>query len=253
MERICDGAFEGGELETLILPKPDVDMVKTWLSDEARKHFHEDDLAEYVSKAGNKVSVNVREIYKTMPKRIACALQKQIEQGTLSFGSYYQMNDKTKKPIEWIVLEKNENRVLLLSKYVLDARQYHSGDGKTNVVWKDSDLRKWMNGEFFESILDAMERKLVSPQGDRVFCLEKAEAEKYFPSDEDRKCVSTAYAMDQGAARESVWCLSSTGYYSYSSGNRCEIYAVSQYGSCCRYGFGSKLGIRPAMWITLDP
>jgi hypothetical protein len=253
VERICDGAFEGGELETLILPKPDVDMVKHWLSDEARKHFHEDDLAEYVSKAGNKVSVNVREIDKTMPKRIACALQKQIEQGTLSFGSYYQMNDKTKEPIEWIVLEKKENRVLLLSKYVLDVRQYHShsGGGGTHVAWESSDLRKWMNGKFFESILDAMERKLVSPQGDRVFCLKKAEAEKYFPSYEDRKGVSTAYAIDQGATRAYIWCLSSTEYYS--SGNCYVIHGVAENGDCGIYYFGSKLGIRPAMWITLDP
>ena len=88
VERICDGAFEGAKLETLVLAKPDADTVRSFLSDAAQKYFHEADLDGYVSKAGNQVSVNVREIEKTTPKRIARALQKQMEQGKGSACKY---------------------------------------------------------------------------------------------------------------------------------------------------------------------
>ena len=41
------------------------------------------------------------------------------------FGKYPQNNQNQKKDIEWIVLERYENRLLLLSKYALEHKEYH--------------------------------------------------------------------------------------------------------------------------------
>ena len=50
---------------------------------------------------------------------------------SIKFGKYEQDNslDNGKEDIEWIVLEKNENKFLLISKYILDKIQYDEGIG----------------------------------------------------------------------------------------------------------------------------
>ena len=73
----------------------------------------------------------------------------------MTFGSYPQATE-TLEPIEWIVLDvvpKTENadgRILLLSKYVLDAMPFDTShknsDGKNIYpTWAESDIRKWLN------------------------------------------------------------------------------------------------------------
>lgn len=74
---------------------------------------------------------------------------------TVTFGSYPQ-SDETgviKDPIEWIVLERDEEnyKALLLSKYILDCKRYDMSS-KTNYSWRDSELRAWLNDEFINSI-----------------------------------------------------------------------------------------------------
>ena len=59
---------------------------------------------------------------------------------TIEFGNYPQEEDGTEKPIEWIVMKKEGNQVLLLSKYVLDAKPYN--EEVEEVTWETSDIRK---------------------------------------------------------------------------------------------------------------
>ena len=46
----------------------------------------------------------------------------------VTFGRYEQDNDLSdgQEPIEWIVLDQGDNAVALISRYGLDARQYHN-------------------------------------------------------------------------------------------------------------------------------
>ncbi len=69
------------------------------------------------------------------------------------FGSYEQdANEKNgKEPILWRILWIQGNKALLLSEYALDVKAYHQKSKK--VTWKDSDVRKWLNTEFFEDAL----------------------------------------------------------------------------------------------------
>ena len=44
----------------------------------------------------------------------------------VKFGNYFQSNDTTKEPVEWLVIDENQDEVLLISKYVLDAQAYNT-------------------------------------------------------------------------------------------------------------------------------
>lgn len=67
--------------------------------------------------------------------------------GYVKFGSYPQNNGDIKEPIEWLVLEVNGNKALLISSYGLDCKEYHHEF--EFITWENCDLRKWLNGEFF--------------------------------------------------------------------------------------------------------
>ena len=70
---------------------------------------------------------------------------------TITFGSYPQsdVTGKTKEPIEWIVLDRDEEnkKALLLSKYILDCKPYN--DEYKEVTWETCSLRKWLNRDFY--------------------------------------------------------------------------------------------------------
>lgn len=61
------------------------------------------------------------------------------------FGRYVQANDtySDEKDIEWLVLEKKDNKSLIISKYALDCQPYN--ERKENVTWETCTLRKWLN------------------------------------------------------------------------------------------------------------
>ena len=80
---------------------------------------------------------------------------------TVSFGSYEQDGNTSNgpEPIQWIVLDKIDGQLLLLSADVLEARQYHHVPFE-EVTWENSDLRAWMNGDFYEGTFTPVQRGL---------------------------------------------------------------------------------------------
>ena len=143
---------------------------------------------------------------------------------TVLFGSYPQgrITSEKKDPIEWIVLDRDGSRLLLISKYALDAlpfMRYDYTPSETVVTWQSSLVRSWLNNEFLNTAFDDGELRMLErtsihnilPDGsygmmivDRVFVLSVDEAETYFPTSEERKCVATKYALGFGAYRSSV-------------------------------------------------
>ena len=67
----------------------------------------------------------------------------------IEFGIYPQGADGSVLPIEWIVLDVNENEALLISRHGLDCKQYHHE--RTKITWEYCDLRKWLNNDFIRS------------------------------------------------------------------------------------------------------
>ena len=143
---------------------------------------------------------------------------------TVTFGHYPQ-NYETPEPIEWIVLAARENSILLLSKYVIDAKAFDSSHlddwGFCNYpTWAESDIRKWLNDDsqsgFLSIAFDNYELDMIlevtnatsyydsisggSLANDRVFLLDRSEAENtnLFPTDEDRMADATPYTISKG-------------------------------------------------------
>ena len=133
----------------------------------------------------------------------------------IEFGSYEQDNNSSNgpEPIGWRVLEVSDGSALIVSEYALDARAYN--EDYESVMWATCTLRKWLNGEFYDTAFNEEEKGLIAltkvknadhptygTEGgkdteDRVFLLSLGEAERYFEDDEDRRAFPTEYAIAQ--------------------------------------------------------
>jgi len=191
----------------------------------------------------------------------------------VTFGSYEQDNNTAngKEDIEWLVLDKKDGRMLVISKYGLDARSFHSS--LEGTYWCYSGIEYWLNDGFIETAFSEIEQhRLItvttnpdsnpeynSNQGhsseDKVFLLSSAEANKYFNSDAARACLPTAYAIYKGAYVNSngdyqgycYWWLRTVGGYGAKAA------CVDADGDVDNYGgsqSSSRYAIRPAMWIS---
>lgn len=190
----------------------------------------------------------------------ALALQVAYQPGDeVTWGAYQQDGDAggTKEPIEWIVLEVQNNRALLLSKYGLDAVAF-AGDGNRTPTWETSLVRRWLNNEFLQQAFTAEEQTMLlsvdlANQGDadRVFLLSSAEARRFRGELLTLECSPTLNAVLNGGDvrkdRRCAWMLRNV-YHSNS-----KPYAVDANGSIsASSALASRAVIRPAVWVDLS-
>ena len=202
----------------------------------------------------------------------------------VTFGTYPQTkagNDAT--PIEWLVLARDGDKALLISRYGLDAQPYNKDN--TIVTWETCTLRTWLNSTFYNKAFSSAEQAAILTTNvdnsenqcysgwnasggnntqDKVFLLSYAEANKYFDVTHDNssntksRVAPTAYAIAQGAWKDSSyetadgidagwWWLRSPGY------SRRNAADVSHDGSLhfarVNYASGS---VRPALWVNIE-
>ncbi|MBQ9950271.1 MAG: TIR domain-containing protein, partial [Clostridia bacterium] len=194
----------------------------------------------------------------------------------IKFGAYEQDNntENGKEDVEWLVLDKKEDRILVISKYGLDCKPYNK---KWKIVtWETCTLRKWLNDEFIKNAFSSDERKKIptikvsdsnnpvygtkagKTTRDKVFLLSIAECYVYFASDEARMCAPTDYAIAQGAytnddckadGRSTCrWWLRSPGYGRNYAAAVDSVGKVGENGSSVHY---FSEAVRPAMWIKI--
>ena len=60
----------------------------------------------------------------------------------------------------WVVLEIKDNSALIITEKVIESRAYHNR--REFITWETSDLRKYLNGEFYESF-DESDREKILP------------------------------------------------------------------------------------------
>ncbi len=189
----------------------------------------------------------------------------------VEFGLYEQDGlDNGKEAIEWIVLEKEETRALLLSKYCLDSKRYHVEH--TSIDWEHCDLRAWLNGEFLETSFNDYEESVVmlsevsntrNPEyyffdggndtQDKVFLLSIDEANQYLKFNDEGSAESTPYAKEQGVGiadngKTPFWLRSPGG--NPQSAALWGIYGTVEYGGL--NGNYTTVGVRPALWVNLE-
>ncbi len=190
----------------------------------------------------------------------------------IRFGNYIQ--GERADEIEWIVLDRDEEGILVLSRYGLDVKRYN--DTTEIITWADCTLREWLNTSFFQSAFSREERSRIrltevsnpdNPQFrteggrityDYVFCLSIDEAFRYFDSDRDRACKPTKYAISQDVDvnphnGNCLWWLRSPGYASKFAAavpnNPKENGSVDISGNYVNYHYSA---VRPALWIQFE-
>ena len=178
-------------------------------------------------------------------------------------GTYEQDNNTSngKEEIEWLVLSKEDDRILVITKYAIGYMSYNGADGKT--TWGRSAVRKYLNGTFLDSTFNKNELTLIqekelfnypdSNTTDRVFLLNSAEATTYFHSDSERQCQATAHVKDFWPSgndhnANAEWLLRNSDHETtvWVNGN---IHTSSN----SEYEFRIYHELRPAMWISLEP
>ncbi len=194
---------------------------------------------------------------------------KYAEEGSVfAFGDYEQDNNASngKEAIEWQVLKVENGKVLVISKYALDCKPYHT-EGST---WENCSLRSWLNESFLNEAFTTGEQErilsatLPNPENpdygteggndttDKIFLLSIDEANSYFASDSVRVCKPTAYAKVQGAYTDGEggcwWWLRSPGINSRSAANVNFVGDVYAVGYNIYYDY---CAVRPAFWIDL--
>ncbi len=174
-------------------------------------------------------------------------------------------------PMEWIVLDKDGDKILILLKCALESREYHSVK-KALVTWDTCELRRYLNGDFISKCFDSQEQKMIveselvnhdnseygTPGGkntkDKVFLLSQDEAERLFGSDEDRKYMATEYIRKNTflvvnrKLGTCEWWLRTPG-----SKNKSTV-TVDAKGHITKWGSDNTLhlyAVRPAMWVRI--
>ncbi len=211
--------------------------------------------------------------------------QKNIFGEMVEFGSYYFSFENSKYPIEWIVLDKKEDKQLLLSRYAVDCKPFN--EEFTEVTWWSCSLKKWLNEDFFnEAFSDEEKEKIESTaysadkipykyirhtnkklldqlvSGDKqyflskIFLLSIEELNKYLRYPWDRECIPSVVADRHGAHRCFIeghknncdWWLRTPGEDSIDTASY-----VGWDGEIYsrRVDYNYK-GVRPAMWVKLD-
>ena len=192
----------------------------------------------------------------------------------ITFGIYEQDNKTAngKEAIEWLVLAKENNRMLVISRYALAVKPYNKTG--TKVTWENSTLRTWLNKDFLNNAFGSAGQAVIptvtvsadkNPKHstdpgkstqDKVFLLSCVEANKYFKTNSDRECKPTVYAKAQSqdgyvVSGDVCWWLRSPGGLQNMAA--CVDYsgAVHAYGDYVYIDDGSA--VRPAMWIELTP
>ena len=171
------------------------------------------------------------------------------------FGRYEQDGDASDgaEEIEWIVLDADGTKAVLVSRYALAAGPYNEEDA--DVTWEDCSLRAWLNGDFLNAAFTPGERGSLpggTDSADAVYLLSADEAERYFASDDDRACGPTKAAEAAGAYTAASgncwWWLRSHGDHPGSAAFTVDDGSVDPSGFSVAFSLGS---VRPAVTVRL--
>ncbi|MDR1321893.1 MAG: DUF6273 domain-containing protein [Gracilibacteraceae bacterium] len=186
---------------------------------------------------------------------------------TMEFGSFEN------SPLEWLILEEDADRMLLLAKNCVASRMYDvkwkDAEYTGGTTWEKCDLRRWLNEDFYGRFTDAeksriMETKLSNPDSewveasggnpttDRLFLLTPEDAFQYFPDDVTRMAY---YYGEYTWENETLvsdgtfhWWLRAPGAGDYMAAivmNTGEVFTIGAPVGEVNW----NLGVRPAFWM----
>ena len=187
----------------------------------------------------------------------------------ITFGVYEQDNNTSNgvEEIEWLVLDIQDGKALVISRYALDCKRYNTE--YEDVTWETCTLRRWLNNDFINTAFSTDEKAMIptvtvtadeNPEydtdpgndtQDKIFLLSIEEVNEYFDSDSARKCKGTYFAFANGAlgGGSCWWWLRSPGYSQDIAASVINDGVVYVSGDCVDIG---NIAVRPVMWITIE-
>lgn len=118
----------------------------------------------------------------------------------IMFGEYPQTDDESNEAIEWYVVDKNEDAIVLVSVKILDCLSYNNVNIK--IRYKECDLFDWLQSTFKEQAFTEEEQVFLCSDIeliDKSYAIQMAE-KGYL------KESFTEYAKDRGMDKRSTWC-----------------------------------------------
>ncbi len=191
---------------------------------------------------------------------------------TIKFGKYEQDGDTKNgtEAIEWTVLDKKKNKILLLCNNCIEKIPYN--DTLTETTWKDCTLRKWLNNDFYSSAFSDYEKSKIDatrlinhdnpaynvPKGgknttDKVFILSLNEGMFYLKTDDLLHAKATTHVINQNASVGSdtdygIWWLRTPGATNSSAAT---IHLQLRFSKMGYQVSHTLYSVRPAVWIEL--
>jgi hypothetical protein len=192
----------------------------------------------------------------------------------IEFGSYKS------EAIEWIVLDKEDDKILVISKDALfdydDRVQYD--DWPRDVTWSSSNLRKHLNSdEFLNSIFTESEQNTIietkistadnpyygTPGGkdtfDKLFLPSAYDVVKYFDTTKDARCnwitegEKCAYWLrTPGKTATQVVYVAADGSIDFEGDSSTEYTVFSHLDDASFSDMYVIVSARPMMWLKLD-
>ena len=196
-------------------------------------------------------------------KRIQNEVLRRFEENPyIGFGTYPYERNGEKAPIEWIIIDISQGVCSMISRYCLDVKPYHEGKGQ--VQWDESTIRKWLNQDFFNDAFSVEEQEFIIPAEnpyssahatDKVYLLSKEQGESVLTNKQQRKTYLTSYASrngeryrngDQAESSISTWWLGDT----YREGKDIIGYYMGYNTSPTKY-LDKPKGVRPVITVDL--
>jgi len=181
----------------------------------------------------------------------------------ITFGQYMGVK------LDWQVLKVEQDKALIISRRGIDSRPYHSIDEESE--WSTCSLNRWLNTEFIEAAFSSSEKKRIFKlddnitswallddsmsinEDDKIFLLNRQEAERYFKTDSDRICSPTDHALKNGAIRgwmngNCSWWLRSAGYFKNEAQYVFDDGSIDVYGVCVS---DKGYSVRPVLVLSI--
>lgn len=187
---------------------------------------------------------------------------------TVSFGRFYEdASQKELKPIKWIVLDKKDGYSLLMTRQIVESKGWME-TGKGGAAWAESDLRRWLDGAFYDTAFSPEEKKhmalfdAVQPQNPRystpagkstidpVSILSYQELIHFMPTNLERRTSPTDYAAAKGCYQnrdgDGAWWLRSPGPKADVPEH---LASWGNLGARTHLIDDATIGVRPVIWV----
>ena len=236
----------------------------------------------------NVINESLEDFVDNIPKKLInlSFCYQQIKKSEVAKGLTVEFGD-----LQWVVLDVEEERILLLAKNIIDIRSYNFDCVVS--TWEDCAIRKYLNNDFLKHFTKEDAKRISkttlinsdnlwyetrggNDTTDRIFLLSIDESDKYFGDSRNYAskirqkyhthsggdfygdnvngcCFSNEYnSARQVLFNDTAWWLRSPGG-NLTSGDTTRAAAVSREG-CVHVGgitVTDIAGIRPALWLEL--